>query len=512
MKTVLRMSFLAFLLMGLLACLEVTPDVTEIELETGARQVFTAVSDVDEVLLEWTLDDKMVGTGGEYTFRARNTGTAPEVHTLTVSELFEHGGSTPDSHTWQITVLPYLPWCYMDEDLDGFGDRDNGIQSLEPPDNCVDIALARDCDDENEDIHPQALDIEDGLDNNCNGFVDEQVLLHVYSDGWGNLLETLEMDEQGEITITVDEEYPYSGEQPSYFIYASQPGYYTSYIYCDYGDTIDVTLDPIDPGLFNGTIFITQDYFGPTYLSNTRVRVYQDGRQVQSFTTDKAGRFAIDIPAGTYTIQFEDMDGYDVYEEPLVVSGSYADMKIPAHMQADKPNIYIYPEASLDLSVGVSFPEGGHVSKSIPDYGSGWQVTVEPDGMIDGEFRYLFYESIQPDLCQYHSGWVVATQELSAFFRENMALSGFNQAEIDDFIEYWIPRLTDAPFYAVYPQYTDEMNTMSILEFSVQPDNLLRLIYAVKGVDADDLNIAEPVIPYFEREGFTVVEWGVIQK
>lgn len=511
MKTFLKFGVLIAVWIGFTACLDVTPEEAPVSLASGEALTFTATSDIDKVTLVWRLDGDRVATGGEYTFVADNPGPDEMVHTLTVTEV---GGGARFGHetvSWQITVLPVAPWCYMDEDEDGFGDPDNAVQSADPPANCVDIALATDCDDTDPDIHPDARETIDGIDNDCNGQVDEAVLLYIYAYGWGNLLEIIEMEAQGPITITVEDVNPYWGDQPGYFIYAMQAGYFTEYYYCGYGDTIDVELDPIDPQMFNGTLFITQDYFGPTYLSDTTVEVYQDGALVMDFTTDEAGRFSIDIPPGSYSLSFKDMDGF-VYTVPVAVEGTYADFTIPAYAQADKPNIYIYPEQSMVLGLDIAFPHGGYISQSIPDYGSGWRISADPDGLIDGRYHYLFYESVQPDLCQYESGWVVAAQALEPFFRENMALSGFNPAEIDDFIEYWIPRLTDFPYYAVYPQYNSEMDQMTRLEFSVQPDNLLRLVYAVKGVEDDRLNIAEPVIPSFSRQGFTVVEWGVIRK
>ena len=177
-----------------------------------------------------------------------------------------------------------------------------------------------------------------------------------------------------------------------------------------------------------------------------------------------------------------------------------------------KPNIYLYPEETTELDVYITFPHGGRVTTSIPNYNNGWHVTVEPNGIIDGQYEFLFYESLQPDYGQYEAGWVVAQDRLEDFFRNNMALTGFNQKEIDDFIEYWIPRLTEYPCYAIYPQYNDELDEMIKLNFSTQPTNLIRLIYSVRGLETGNLTLDEAVIPAFNRDGFTVAEWGVILK
>lgn len=177
-----------------------------------------------------------------------------------------------------------------------------------------------------------------------------------------------------------------------------------------------------------------------------------------------------------------------------------------------KPNIYIYPEENLNLEVYIDFPQGGRVVASIPEYGDFWDVFVDTAGIIDDNYRYLFYESSQPDGWQRYKGWVVAQGDLELFFQENLAQYGFKGVEIDDFIEYWVPRLKSYKYYSIYPQTIDEILPLINLSFSVKPDNFQRLFYYIHGDDQLPENpIQEPAIEStFEREGFFVVEWGVI--
>ena len=64
---------------------------------------------------------------------------------------------------------------FPDVDLDGFGDQDNPITDCTQPSGY--ILDGQDCDD-NEDtgslIYPNQLEICDGMDNDCNGEIDEQ--------------------------------------------------------------------------------------------------------------------------------------------------------------------------------------------------------------------------------------------------------------------------------------------------------------------------------------------------
>ena len=60
---------------------------------------------------------------------------------------------------------------YKDEDGDGFGDLTKPFQACSAPE--VYVTSRGDCDDTNPRINPQASEKRDGIDNNCNGEIDE---------------------------------------------------------------------------------------------------------------------------------------------------------------------------------------------------------------------------------------------------------------------------------------------------------------------------------------------------
>ena len=175
-----------------------------------------------------------------------------------------------------------------------------------------------------------------------------------------------------------------------------------------------------------------------------------------------------------------------------------------------KPNIYIYPTEKIDLSVNITFPIGGKVTKSIPEYNTGWNVSVEPNGIINDEFEYLFYECDVPDLFQKEKGWIVGQSMLKTFFESNLNSHGFSESEIRDFTEHWIPRLKNSNYFEIYPQYSSDIEKMIVLNFSDEPENIFRLFYYIKGRDNTDLNIAVPTMGMGKRENYYVMEWGVI--
>lgn len=76
---------------------------------------------------------------------------------------------------------------HADVDGDGFGDPNDGLASCVAPEGY--LADATDCDDGDEEVNPTALELCDGVDNDCNGEVDEDSALDAqewYEDGDGD--------------------------------------------------------------------------------------------------------------------------------------------------------------------------------------------------------------------------------------------------------------------------------------------------------------------------------------
>ena len=82
---------------------------------------------------------------------------------------------------------------YADVDLDSFGNPMDSVLSCFQPFGFVIDNM--DCDDSNPNVNPDAMEICDGLDNNCDGVIDEGFPLILFfndadSDGFGNPLDT----------------------------------------------------------------------------------------------------------------------------------------------------------------------------------------------------------------------------------------------------------------------------------------------------------------------------------
>jgi len=174
-----------------------------------------------------------------------------------------------------------------------------------------------------------------------------------------------------------------------------------------------------------------------------------------------------------------------------------------------KPNIYIYPTDTIQLYIKIQFPNGGKLINSAPSYEDGWEIEVMPSGLIDNQYQYLFYEAQIPHLLQKEFGWIVTGTDLGSFFKNNLKSLLFSKKEIDDFIEYWIPLLDKTKTYSIYPSFNEDLESVMQLNFSIEPDNLIRVIYIIEECQ-ENKSIEPPQLPLFKREGFVVLEWGVI--
>ncbi|MBP7401270.1 MAG: hypothetical protein KBA30_01490 [Clostridia bacterium] len=175
-----------------------------------------------------------------------------------------------------------------------------------------------------------------------------------------------------------------------------------------------------------------------------------------------------------------------------------------------KPNIYLYPESSQEVTVTFGLP--ALLTVTIPDYTGIWTVTAEPDGTqtdADGrEYGYLFYESeTDPALFSYDQGWLVPAAERESVFRTVLGAYGFNARETEDFIDFWVSRLEPGMDYRMIPQGTARVDAAMPVTVSPAPESVFRLWFAFEPWDGGTAP-AEPAIDPIPRDGFTLVEWG----
>ncbi|MCX6777303.1 MAG: hypothetical protein NT157_00250 [Candidatus Micrarchaeota archaeon] len=179
-----------------------------------------------------------------------------------------------------------------------------------------------------------------------------------------------------------------------------------------------------------------------------------------------------------------------------------------------KPNIYLYPEKTMTVKVSLELPKGYLTVTDPKISGSGWEVTAHPSGELDlggATYPYLFYEAKTLPGFDLGRAWVVKDDELGAWFDEMLPKMGLNAKETKDFTEYWNTNLPKADYYRISLLSREDLNEVVRLKVEPKPDTVIRVMLVVEGLDGP-VDAVKPVIATPERNGFTVVEWGVILK
>ena len=96
-----------------------------------------------------------------------------------------------------------LETWYADADGDGWGDAQSTTEACDAPQGYVGAEQAGDCDDADAEIHPAASERCDGLDNDCDGEIDEDVLDTWFADADG--------DGYGDAGVSIEECDPGAG-------------------------------------------------------------------------------------------------------------------------------------------------------------------------------------------------------------------------------------------------------------------------------------------------------------
>lgn len=196
----------------------------------------------------------------------------------------------------------------------------------------------------------------------------------------------------------------------------------------------------------------------------------------------------------------------DLNQTVIFLNNKYA----PA-TECGKPVIYLYPQKDTFVKVNV----GAQITKSEPTYDNGWNGIAHSDGTITIEnqkYPYLFWEGLgfgsYPDI---KTGTVVKAQLVQNTMVKQMKYMGLNDKEIADFLEFWMPKMPDAKYIRLTWLTNDEMNKLAPLKITPKPQSTIRIFLDFEGLDSYKA-IAPQILPQYQRNGFTLVEWGGLLK
>lgn len=155
---------------------------------------------------------------------------------------------------------------------------------------------------------------------------------------------------------------------------------------------------------------------------------------------------------------------------------------------SEKPIIYLYPKE--DTQVSVKLGNEDKITCSYPIYTSGgWSVLAKPTGdLIDlnsGRNLYsLYYECDNSEqFSMKNDGFVVESEKLVEFLEEKLSILGLTEREAEEFIVYWLPRLQANKYNYIRFATMEEINQNMPLEFSTNPDTLIRVLMTYKPLE-----------------------------
>ena len=247
---------------------------------------------------------------------------------------------------------------------------------------------------------------------------------------------------------------------------------------------------------------------------------YQDSTLKNGTQSDFDGNFKIKIETpGVYSFTVHNVGFTDyVIKDFVIEKNKIYNLKIYLtegdQIQLLKPVVYLYPEKETE--VGVKVEPNGEFLFTYPVYNDSWKVTAFPNGKLkdsSNQYDYLFWDANinwKPNNEFRENGSYVKKEDLIPFFEQKLKEIGLNSSEMNDFITFWGPKLSDNDKTYIHLVLNDDCNELSKLNVSPKPDNVLRLFMVYQ--DVSELKTLVPVKEQkfisYKRIGFTVVEWG----
>ena len=225
-----------------------------------------------------------------------------------------------------------------------------------------------------------------------------------------------------------------------------------------------------------------------------------------AYRIDNAGPISLDDFYSSIPIFF--------WEDPFGrLMSFYNNDFLPIYMA--EPIIYLYPVHDQAVQVQVHAKKG--IQQSDPPYDNGWKVLAKPDGKLTHietgrEYPYLFWEGHGPVSPMRKEGHVVSKEKVGELFDTVLPALGLIKKEIVDFKNVWMPRFNNSQYYFITFIDQAEIDHFAPIEVKPKPDTVIRILMDYRPLNKfKKVTAPKPMSPP-ERNGFTVVEWGGIQR
>ena len=290
----------------------------------------------------------------------------------------------------------------------------------------------------------------------------------------------------------------------------------------DLKQTYKIISDHVDTSMAAGTCLV----IGMVKEGNMPVENGLIGATIgeNDTTTDSAGYYQLTISDLDSVVYFYKpyyneivISPYDFKSQHVVVIDFYAAIKIFNEVMK-KPVIYFYPEEKMSVSVALNIK--GALTFTYPPIEEKWDFMVSTDGQLhkDGKsFPYLFWEGESTDIQFVRTsnpdevkGELVKADQVVLYLESKLTALGLNDKEKTDFITFWGPILMKNETSFVQFLLDDAVTSLiGDLEILPVPQTTRRVYLLFCNANLlEEKIIAPDQLPEFNRNGFTVIEWG----
>lgn len=190
----------------------------------------------------------------------------------------------------------------------------------------------------------------------------------------------------------------------------------------------------------------------------------------------------------------------------------HLDIKLEQGRVLLKPAIYMYNESELSVTIQLSNPS--ELIFTLPPYQDKWNVILK-DGVIKGEnyktYDYLYWEGVSYSRTKlqvnHDQGFCVKSSESTDFLEKQLDILGLNDREKNDFIAFWGPKISANAFSKIQFLVDEDYDQIMGIHAVPEPD-AIRRVYIIVEALTEEISINPQEFKAFERNGFTLVEWG----